>query len=111
MQKVASAAHASHELIGASVGKRDAALAGISEIGRVSLVRFARFVVAYNVAVTVWDANVCATGSGAVLTSADQLLATHHSGVTLSRKKSTAANWSLAFKTMDHISRRGGPSS
>jgi predicted PurR-regulated permease PerM len=25
--------------------------------------------------------------------------------------KSTAANWSLAFKTTDHISLRGGPSS
>jgi heme A synthase len=46
-----------------------------------------------------------------VLASADQLFATHHSGVPLSRKKSTAANWSLAFKTTDHISGRGGPSS
>jgi len=46
-----------------------------------------------------------------VLASADQLLATHHSGAPLSRKKSAAASWSLAFKTTDHISRRGGPSS
>jgi len=46
-----------------------------------------------------------------VLASADQLFATHHSGVPISRNKSTAANWSLAFKTMDHISLRGGPSS
>ncbi len=46
-----------------------------------------------------------------VLASADHLFATHHSGVPLSRKESTAANWSLAFKTTDHISRRGGSSS
>jgi len=46
-----------------------------------------------------------------VLASADQLFATHHSGVPLSRKKSTPVNWSLAFKTTDHISGRGGPSS
>jgi hypothetical protein len=46
-----------------------------------------------------------------VLASADQLFATHHSGVPISRKKSIAANWSLAFKTTDHISLRGGPSS
>jgi len=46
-----------------------------------------------------------------VLASADQLLATRHSGVPLSRKKSTAANWSLDFTTADHISRRGGSSS
>ena len=46
-----------------------------------------------------------------VLASADQLLATHHSGVPLCRTKSTAANWSLAFQTTDHISPRGRPSS
>jgi len=46
-----------------------------------------------------------------VLASADQLFATHHSGVPVSRNKSTAANWSLAFKITDHISLRGGPSS
>jgi heme A synthase len=46
-----------------------------------------------------------------VLASAHQLFATHHSGVPLFRKESTAANWSLGFKTADHISRGGGPSS
>jgi cytochrome c oxidase assembly protein subunit 15 len=46
-----------------------------------------------------------------VLASADQLFATHHAGVPLSRRESTAANWSLAFNTTDHISRPGGPSS
>lgn len=46
-----------------------------------------------------------------VLAAADQLLATHHSGVPLFREKSTGANWSLAFKTVDHISRSGGPCS
>src|SRR5258705_13663886 len=65
MQRVAPAADASHELIGTSVVNRDAARASISEIGRVSLARFAWFVVAYNVAVIVWGAYVRATGSGA----------------------------------------------
>ncbi len=65
MQRVAPAADASHELIGTSVVNRDAARASISEIGRVSLGRFAWFVVAYNVAVIVWGAYVRATGSGA----------------------------------------------
>jgi len=46
-----------------------------------------------------------------VLASADQLFATHHSGLPLSRKESTGPNWSLGFKTADHISRGGGPSS
>jgi cytochrome c oxidase assembly protein subunit 15 len=46
-----------------------------------------------------------------VLASADQLFATHHSGVPLFRKESTGPNWSLVFKTTDHISRGGGPSS
>jgi heme a synthase len=46
-----------------------------------------------------------------VLASADQLLATKHSGVPLSRKESTGANWSLGFKTAGHISRGEGPSS
>src|SRR5260370_3891393 len=65
MQKVAPAADGSHELIGGSVLKRSAAPAGICKIGRVSLARFAWFVVAYNVAVIVWGAYVRATGSGA----------------------------------------------
>jgi cytochrome c oxidase assembly protein subunit 15 len=65
MQRVAPAAAASHELIGTSVVNRNAAPASISEIGRVSLARFAWFVVAYNVAVVVWGAYVRATGSGA----------------------------------------------
>jgi cytochrome c oxidase assembly protein subunit 15 len=65
MQKVAPAANASHELIGSSVINRDAARASISTIGRVSLSRFARFVVLYNITVIVWGAYVRATGSGA----------------------------------------------
>jgi heme a synthase len=65
MQKIAPAADASHELMGTSVVNRDAARASISEIGRVSLARFAWFLVAYNVAVIVWGAYVRATGSGA----------------------------------------------
>jgi len=46
-----------------------------------------------------------------VLASADQLFANHRPGVPPSRKKATAANWSLAFKAMDDISRGRGPSS
>jgi cytochrome c oxidase assembly protein subunit 15 len=46
-----------------------------------------------------------------VLASADQLLVTHPSGDPLSRNETTAANWSLAFNTTDHIYRCGGPSS
>jgi len=65
MQRVAPAADASHELIGTSVVNRKATPASISEIGRVSLARFAWFVVLYNVAVIVWGAYVRATGSGA----------------------------------------------
>jgi heme a synthase len=65
MQRVAPAADASQEPIGTSVVNRDAAPASISEIGRVSLARFAWFVVAYNIAVIVWGAYVRATGSGA----------------------------------------------
>lgn len=98
------------EPIRSSVVNRDAAGASISEIGRVSLARFAWFVVAYNVAVIVWDAYVRATGSGAVLVSADRLFATHHSGVTLSRKASTGVSWSFGFKGTRHISRGGGHS-
>jgi hypothetical protein len=64
MQRVAPAANASHELIGTSVVNRDAARASISEIGRVSLVRFAWFIVAYNVNAIAWGAHVRATGSG-----------------------------------------------
>lgn len=65
MQRVAPAANASHELIGTSVFNGNATPASISEIGRVSLSRFAWFVVAYNAAVIVWGAYVRATGSGA----------------------------------------------
>jgi cytochrome c oxidase assembly protein subunit 15 len=65
MQRVAPAADASHKLIGTGVVNRNATPASISEIGRVSLARFAWFVVAYNVAVIVWGAYVRATGSGA----------------------------------------------
>jgi heme A synthase len=45
-----------------------------------------------------------------VLASADQLFATRHSGLPLSGKKSTGANWRLGFKTADPISRGGGHS-
>jgi heme A synthase len=65
MQRVAPAADASHELIGTSVVNRNATPASISEIGPVSLARFAWFVVLYNVAVIVWGAYVRATASGA----------------------------------------------
>jgi heme a synthase len=64
-ERVAPAADSSHELIGTSVVNRNAPRARISEIGRVSLARFAWFVVAYNAAVIVWGAYVRATGSGA----------------------------------------------
>src|SRR6266568_2584814 len=64
-ERVAPAADASHELIGTSVVNRNAARASISEIGRVPLAHFARFVVAYNITVIVWRAYVRATGSGA----------------------------------------------
>jgi len=59
MQRFAPAANASHELIGTAVFNRDVVHASISEIERVSLARFAWFVVAYNVAVIVW-APTCA---------------------------------------------------
>jgi len=45
-----------------------------------------------------------------VLASADQLFATRHSGLPLSRKESTGPNWSLGFKTADHSNRGGGHS-
>jgi len=45
-----------------------------------------------------------------VLASADQLFASHHSGLPLSRKESTGVNWSLGFKGTGHISRGGGHS-
>jgi len=45
-----------------------------------------------------------------VLAATHQLFATHHSGVPLLRKESAAANWSLGFKTADHVI-RGEPSS
>jgi heme a synthase len=65
MQRVAPAPNANFERIGSSVFNRNAAPARISKIGRVSLSRFAWFVVAYNIAVIVWGAYVRATGSGA----------------------------------------------
>jgi heme a synthase len=65
MPRVAPAADASHEQIGTSVVNRGTARASISNIGRVSLARFAWFVVAYNIIVIVWGAYVRATGSGA----------------------------------------------
>jgi cytochrome c oxidase assembly protein subunit 15 len=65
MQKVAPAADASHELIGAGLVNRHATPASISKIGRVPLPHFAWFVVAYNITVIVWGAYVRATGSGA----------------------------------------------
>ncbi len=43
-----------------------------------------------------------------VLASADQLFANHHSGLSLSRKRSTGDCWSLGFKGTGHISRGGG---
>ena len=63
MQRVAPAADASHELTGTSVFNRDTARATIPETGRVSLARFAWFVVAYHVAAIGWCAYVRATGS------------------------------------------------
>jgi len=45
-----------------------------------------------------------------VLASADQLFATHHSGVPIIQNERAAANWSPGFKTADHVI-RGGPSS
>src|SRR5258707_2510205 len=65
MQRVAPAANASHEFIGTSLVYRDARRASSSEIARVSLTRFAWFVVAYNITAIVWGAYVRATGSGA----------------------------------------------
>src|SRR6266705_5886660 len=65
MQRVAPTANASHEFLGTSLVYRDARRANSSEIARVSLTRFAWFVVAYNINVIVWGAYVRATGSGA----------------------------------------------
>ncbi len=45
-----------------------------------------------------------------VLASADQLFATHHSGVTASQKRSTGVNWRLSFKGTGPISPDGGHS-
>ena len=45
------------------------------------------------------------------LASADQLFASHHSGVPPSRIASTGVSWSFGSKDAGHISRRGGPSS
>ncbi len=65
MQRVVPTANTSHEFIGTSLVYRDAPRASGSEIARVSLARFAQFVVAYNIAVIVWGAYVRSTGSGA----------------------------------------------
>jgi cytochrome c oxidase assembly protein subunit 15 len=43
-----------------------------------------------------------------VVASADQLFANHHSGLPVSRKKSTGVKWSLGFKGAGPISRVGG---
>jgi heme a synthase len=64
IQQVAPAGNGSDELLGISVANRDASRDSTREIGRASLVRFAWFVVAYNVAVIIWGAYVRATGSG-----------------------------------------------
>src|SRR5260370_26717700 len=64
-ERVAPAADASHEVSGNGVVNRTAARASTSEIRRVSLARFAWFVVAYNIIVIVWGAYVRATASGA----------------------------------------------
>ncbi len=45
-----------------------------------------------------------------VLASADQLFATHHSGVTASQKRSTGVNWRFSFKGTGPISPGGGHS-
>jgi heme A synthase len=45
------------------------------------------------------------------LASADQLFASHHSGVPPSRIASTGVSWRFGSKDAGHISRRGGPSS
>jgi heme a synthase len=45
-----------------------------------------------------------------VLASADQLFATHRSGVPLSQKASAGVSWSFGFKGTGHISRGGGHS-
>jgi cytochrome c oxidase assembly protein subunit 15 len=45
-----------------------------------------------------------------LLASADQLFATHQSGVPSLQNESTAANWNLGFKTSDHVIRGGPPS-
>jgi len=65
MQKVAPSANASHEPIEGIIVTRNARSANIFTIGRLSLSRFAWFVVLYNVTVVVWGAYVRATGSGA----------------------------------------------
>jgi cytochrome c oxidase assembly protein subunit 15 len=45
-----------------------------------------------------------------VLASADQLFANHHSGLPLSRKRSTGVNWNLGFKGTGQIIGGGGHS-
>jgi cytochrome c oxidase assembly protein subunit 15 len=66
MQRVRpTVVHASQESIRISVVNQDATPASISKIGRVSLARFACFIVVYNITVIVWGAYVRATGSGA----------------------------------------------
>ena len=100
MQKVAPSADARHEPIEGSIVSRNARPASILAIGRFSLSRFAWFVVLYNITVIVWGAYV----------RADQLLASHRSGVPLFRKASTGVGWSLGSKGTGHISRGGGHS-
>src|SRR5580700_2794350 len=66
MQRVMpSFVHASQEPIRSAVANPHATPASISKFGRVSLARFACFVLVYNIAVIVWGAYVRATGSGA----------------------------------------------
>src|SRR5260221_3235405 len=62
---VPTAGNVSEEPIRTTVVNQDAAPTSISKIGRVSLVRFAWFVVLYNITIIVWGAYVRATGSGA----------------------------------------------
>jgi heme a synthase len=66
MQRVVPAGTASHELLIPGSASPSAAQASTSETRRVSLARFAWFVIVYNVAVIGWGAYVRATGSGNV---------------------------------------------
>jgi cytochrome c oxidase assembly protein subunit 15 len=64
IQSIAAVPSRNHGLAGIGVADRDAAHNHVSNIGRVSLSRFAWFVVGYNIAVIVWGAYVRATKSG-----------------------------------------------